>query len=142
MNKRILINVICAVIFSFGYYFMIDDVQIGQAIVFGFIYLGLSVIIDFISARIRAKKNNAQTTTVDQELVMSFIETLGGAKNIISTSSESNRLKVVIQDVDLINQEKLKELALDGAYLSGNQLQVKIGPGSNDFSQKIEKLIS
>jgi phosphotransferase system IIB component len=48
-------------------------------------------------------------------------------------------VKVVIKDVDLIDQDKLKELALDGAYLAGSQLQITMGASSNDFARQISE---
>ena len=136
-----IVHVIFAVILAGAYYLFFDEAELGHAVMFAVIYLGISVIFDFISDRMKAKQTNVQVTTVDPTLVNAFIEAMGGTRNITSTESEASRVKVVLQDVDLVDQDKLKELALDGAYLAGNQLQVTMGASSSDFSRQINEAI-
>lgn len=141
MGKRMIVHVICAVILAVAYYLFFDDAVIEHALLFAVVYLGISAMLDFMSDRMKAKKRTAQVATVDLARVKAFIEAIGGAENVTSTDSEVSRVKVVLQDVDLIDQDKLKALALDGAYLAGNQLQVTIGANSSEFSRQIQEAI-
>jgi len=141
MGRRMIFHVIFAIIGAFAYYLFFDAVLISDAIIFAIIYLVFSFLLDFIRNKIRSKKNKTQVNSIDHAKVKAFIEAVGGTENITSTDSESSRVKVVIKDVDLIDQDKLKELALDGAYLAGDQLQMTIGESSGEFSRQIREAI-
>jgi len=140
MSKRIIFHIIAGIIGAIIYYMFFDGTTLVQAFLFILVYVGFSLLFDFVIEKRRAKLDQA-TATVDHEKVKAFIEAVGGAKNISSTDHESSRLKIVINEVDLIDKEKLKALALDGAYLSGDQLQVTIGANSSDFSRQIKEAI-
>lgn len=143
MSKRIIFCIIGAIVGTFIYYVFFDETTITQAVIFFFTYIVLSSLVDFILQKRRNQnQNQSLETSVDPEHVKSFIEAVGGAKNITSTDYESSRLKVVIVDIDLLDQEKLKALDFSGAYFSGNQLQVTIGSNVSDFSRQIEQVIS
>lgn len=140
MRKKIIFHIIAGVIGATIYYLFFEGTTILQAFLFVLVYLGFSLLFDFIVEKRRAK-SNPTTVAVDRELVEAFIDAVGGAQNIASTDHESARLKIVINDADLIDQEKLKALALEGAYLAGDQLQVTIGANSDEFSRQIEAAI-
>jgi len=140
MSKRIIFHIIAGIIGAIIYYMFFDGTTLVQAFLFILVYVGFSLLFDFVIEKRRAKLDQA-TATVDHEKVKAFIEAVGGAKNISSTDHESSRLNIVINEVDLIDKEKLKALALDGAYLSGDQLQVTIGANSSDFSRQIKEAI-
>ena len=141
MGKRMIYHIVFAVILAFAYYAFFADAEMIDGIVFAIIYLVFSILFDFILEKIRSKRNKAGVTTASHSKVEAFIAAIGGAKNITSADSESSRVKVLIEDVDLIDQDKLKELALDGAYLAGNQLQVTMGTSSDDFVRQIREAI-
>jgi len=141
MGRRMIYHAVFAVILAFAYYAFLDGALMTEAIVFAIIYLVFSILFDFILEKIRSKKNKTQIRTVDHTKVEAFIEAVGGAENITGTDSESSRVKVFIADADLIDQDKLKELALDGAYLAGNQLQITMGVSSDDFAHQIREVL-
>jgi len=141
MNKRIIFHIVGGIVGALIYYFFFDETTLGQVFIFFIAYVILSYLVDIFLERRRNKQRHSVDTSVDDEKVTAFIEAIGGIKNIISTDYESSRLKVVINEVDLLDQEKLKDLDLNGAYLSGNQLQVTIGSNASDFSRQIAELI-
>ncbi|MCL1990683.1 MAG: hypothetical protein FWG67_07325 [Defluviitaleaceae bacterium] len=143
MNKRIMLHIVCGLIGALVYYMLFEETTPLQAIWFCFLYVGISVVFDVVLGRIRLrnKKGENLITTADHEQVKALIEAIGGTANIVSTDFESARVKVVIKDVDLLDQEELKSLSLEGAYLSGNQLQVTVGKSSSDFSRQIQDSI-
>ena len=142
MGKKMIFHVICALVGALIYYLFFEDALIIDVIVFVTVYLLFSLLIEFVLSRSRSnRRNRTQGMTADQEQVEGFIESIGGTENIITTDFEASRVKIEVRDVGRINADKLKDYALDGAYLAGNQLQIAIGPNSGDFSEQIRKAI-
>jgi len=142
MGKKMIFHVICAVVGALIYFLFFDDALIIDIIVFVSVYLLFSLVIEFILSRSRSnRRNKTQDATADYTQVEGFIEAIGGKNNIVNTGFEASRVKIELVNVGLINADSLKEYALDGAYLAGNQLQVTIGsnfglsPG--EFSNQI-----
>jgi len=142
LGKRIIFCVIGGIVGALIYYLFFDETTLTQTLIFLITYIVLSSLVDFALEKRREKQNQAVESTVDNEKVGALIEAIGGAKNIISTDYESSRVKIVLNDVDLLDQEKLKALDLSGSYLSGDQLQVTIGSNASDFSRQIAEAIS
>ena len=143
MGKKMIFHVICAVVGAIIYYLFFEDALIIDVIVFVSVYLLFSLFIEFILSKSRSnRRSRNQGTTADHAQVSGFIESIGGAENIISTDFEASRVKIEVRNIRLINTDKLKEYALDGAYLAGNQLQITIGPNSGDFSRQIRSAIN
>ena len=140
MIKKIIFHLIFAIVGAFAYYLFFNDVLMNEAIVFAFVYFVSSTILGLILSKMKSNEKN-QITTVNTEKVTAFIDAIGGIGNIIEASSASSRLKVVIKDSDLINQDKLTALELSGAYLAGNQLQITIGSNTDDFLHQIHEVM-
>jgi len=142
MNKRMIYEIITAIVLGLVFYFFNEDATFVQVAIF----IGTYAILSFVFNQIfRKRRNIVQTSAAnveaDAEVVNAFIESIGGVENISETEFSSARLKVTLIDVDLIDQEKLNALNFEGAFLSGSQLQVTIGTNSGDFSQQISNLI-
>lgn len=140
MIKKIIFHLIFAIVGAFVYYLFFNDVLMNEAIVFAFVYFVSSTILSLILSKMKSNEKN-QIATVNTEKVTAFIDAIGGIGNIIEASSASSRLKVVIKDSDLINQDKLTALELSGAYLAGNQLQITIGSNTDDFLHQIHEVM-
>jgi len=141
MGRRMIYHLVLAIILAIAYYMFIESASLVDGALFAIIYLVFSIIFDFILEKIRSKKNQTQIVCADHEKVKALIEAVGGVGNIVQTDSESSRVKVQIDDVDLIDQDKLTALSLDGAYLAGNQLQMTIGVSSDDFARQIREVV-
>ena len=143
MGKKMIFYIIFGIIVTFAYYLFFDEVRIIDIVVFVAAYIAGSLIIEFILSKIRSnqKKDKTQAVTVDNTKITAFIEAVGGTHNLISTDFESSRVRVIIKNVDLIDQDKFRKLPLDGAYLAGNQLHMTVGAGSGDFSRQIQEAI-
>lgn len=134
MNKKLILHIVCGIVASIIYYMVFEGTTQLQAFFFFLIYIGLNLMFDFVLAK---KRGSSIPQSSSAENVSAFIEAVGGRKNIVTTDFESSRVKVVLEDVDLVDQVKLEALSFDGAYLSGSQLQVTVGPNSSDFSRQI-----
>jgi len=144
MGKKMIFHVICAVIGAIIYFLFFDEALIIDIVVFVAVYLLFSLIIEFVLNRSRSNrrnKNKGKTADADNAKIEGFIESIGGSANIVATDFEASRVKIELIDVSLINPEQLKQYALDGAYLAGNQLQIAIGANSAEFSHQIRQAI-
>ena len=135
MLKRLIIHLITATIGAFILTLIRDEIRPFEIVMFVVIYIGISIPLDYYRDRRLARRTEEVATAADAEKVKSLIEALGGTDNIETASHDGNRVKIKTKNVDLIDQDKLKELSLDGAVLTGDQLQISIGPTSEDFAR-------
>lgn len=63
--------------------------------------------------------------TIEQKAV--FFEAYGGESNVKEIVNEMSRITVTVEDIDLVNTEKLKELGATGILLVGNQVKCGFG---------------
>lgn len=63
--------------------------------------------------------------TIEQKAV--FYEAYGGESNVKEIVNEMSRITVTVEDIDLVNTEKLKELGATGILLVGNQVKCGFG---------------
>ena len=141
MNKNLILNnIISGIIFGVIYHLVISD-SIAETIVYTLGFIILYTIVEVILKKRREKKASVAAISVDNAKVDKFIEAIGGPSNIVSASHEVSRVKVSLKDVDLIDQDQLKALELDGAFLSGNHLQVTFGKQAEGVAQKINEQI-
>ncbi|MBK23191.1 MAG: PTS glucose transporter subunit IIBC [Halobacteriovorax sp.] len=78
-----------------------------------------------------------ESTTEDSlsgELVMAF----GGAKNILTLDSCITRLRVEVENKDLVNKEKLKSLGASGVVVVGSGIQAIFGTRSGNLKADME----
>ena len=144
MNQRIIRHLTNAVIFTVVYYFVGRDVALEQAAIFGGIYLLISIVMEKIMGQIRTRKLQDVGQEEGKGLslpVDALITAVGGKENIGSVDAEASRLKLSLLDVDQINQEDLKKVAADGAYLSGNELQISMADHAEQMVNHIREAI-
>lgn len=106
-----------------------------------FLILGivLAVIIILIVSVIiiRNKKKNdflKQRNDANNELITH----LGGLENIIKATAMGSRLSLVLNDYNVINEEKMKELGVSTIIKMSNKITLVIG----EDAKEIEKLIN
>ena len=135
--RRILIsNILSGIIFGAIYYFFISE-DITELVLVTLGFVALSMLLEIVLKKRKTKRGITEVTTVGDAEAAKFIDALGGRTNITSASHEASRVKVSLKDVDLINQEQLKSLELEGAFLSGDHLQVTVGKQAASMAQQI-----
>lgn len=83
---------------------------------------------------------NAKLGGFDEE---KLLDALGGKENIVSLDNCLTRLRLVVKDMDVIDEEKIKETgAIAVVKLDNSNLQVIIGPQVNIVKNKLDKLIN
>lgn len=140
MNKNLMLTIITGIIVGAIYYFFVSA-NLVEATAFTLVFMILYASLEVILNQTRKKKALVAAVAVDLAEVWAFMEAIGGQSNIAFASHEVSRVKVSLKDVDLIDQAKLKALKLEGAFLSGEHLQVTFGKRAEGVAQQINEQI-
>lgn len=70
-----------------------------------------------------------------------ILAALGGADNVTDLEACITRLRVEIEDHDLVDEAKLKELGAFGVVRAGNAVQVIVGPEADTLAEDIQDLM-
>ena len=98
-------------------------------ILYGSIVLGAVILISIVlflicGLRSRREKNDKDKIIVDEAFISSLLLSLGGIENIKTVSIDNGRVKFVIEDLDLLNQEIIKQISASGAFISGKNVKL------------------
>jgi phosphotransferase system IIB component len=86
----------------------------------------LLVLLIFLVFKIKKKKTKkVKQIPIDQVYLEQLALALGTNKNILSLSSEHQRLKIVVNDIKKVDSKKLLELSIP-AFLKGKELTLLI----------------
>ncbi|PWJ24436.1 PTS system N-acetylglucosamine-specific IIB component (Glc family) [Branchiibius hedensis] len=66
---------------------------------------------------------------------------LGGAENIVEIEPCITRLRTEVEDGSLVNEAALKAAGAHGVVISGNVVQVVVGPEADTLADDIEDLM-
>lgn len=66
---------------------------------------------------------------------------LGGADNIIDLEACITRLRVELEDNSLVDEARLKAAGAFGVLISGDAVQVIVGPEADTIVEDIEELM-
>lgn len=66
---------------------------------------------------------------------------LGGADNIVEIEPCITRLRTEVEDGSLVNEAALKAAGAHGVVVSGNVVQVVVGPEADTLADDIEDLM-
>ena len=69
-----------------------------------------------------------------------LISYLGGKDNIVGVEDNKSRLKVMVNDVSLVDKEAIQRLGARGIVEIGNQLKIIYGAGSRELKKYIDEL--
>ncbi|MGL5069488.1 MAG: glucose-specific PTS transporter subunit IIBC [Sarcina sp.] len=84
---------------------------------------------------------NVDINTNSNDLARSVLEALGGAENIKTLEACITRLRVIVDDVDKVNKERLKFLGAAGVMQVGSNIQAIFGPKSDNLKTQIKEVI-
>jgi len=82
--------------------------------------------------------DNAKNGSIDQEQREVFLDAFGGKDNIISVENEMNRVIVEVNDITVVNGEKLQELGATGVLLVGNVVKCGFGDRAKNVYELIK----
>lgn len=77
----------------------------------------------------------------NKKIAAEIIEAVGGAENISSVAHCATRLRIMVNDREKINQEKIEQVdKVKGAFFNSGQYQVILGTGTvNKIYEQVEK---
>lgn len=84
---------------------------------------------------------NIDYNIFDNEYIERMIEYLGGDKNLKSVEACITRLRLVVENVENIDEEKIKLLGAMGIVKVGNNVQVIVGTKAEEIATKINKIL-
>lgn len=91
-----------------------------------YILIASVLVITIISVLFLIFKKTKKSKTIVKNLdYQELLEALGGSINIIKVSLEHQRLKVILNDLKIVNQNLLKKLEIP-AFLKGKELTLLI----------------
>ncbi|MGL4572370.1 MAG: glucose-specific PTS transporter subunit IIBC [Clostridium sp.] len=121
------------------------------AIVVGLIY----ACIYYIVFRFLIRKFNLKTPGREEDsesvskanvkgaaLAVEVLKALGGKENISNLDACITRLRVIVNDIDKVNKEELKNLGASGVMEVGNNIQAIFGPKSDTLKGQIKDIIA
>ena len=86
------------------------------------------------------KKKNKKIV-VDEELISSFISSLGEKENIKEYSQDGSRVKVEVISLDKCNFENIKKISTGGVFVTGNYVKTSFKYSASDIIKMLDKTL-
>jgi len=96
---------------------------------------------DANTAEVAPKETGAPEDSIQDEAVSSLIEGLGGDANIKRVINCFTRLRVDLNDMSLIDEEKINQLKNTGIIKGSNNIQIAVGMKVEDVCTAINKAL-
>ncbi|MPM33888.1 PTS system glucose-specific EIICBA component [bioreactor metagenome] len=87
-------------------------------------------------------ESDTNTTLSNSELAFGILEALGNKENIKSLDACITRLRVAVEDINKVDQDKLKSLGAAGVMVVGNNLQAIYGPKSDTLKSEMNEIMA
>ena len=105
-------------------------------IIIGVAILVLLLVVAFII--FKKKKNPNSKIKVDDEFINNLIGYLGEIKNVNNVNVDNGRLKIEVNDLDIVKLDEIKSLALNGVFVTGNVIKILFKYDSNTIKKAID----
>ena len=87
---------------------------------------------------IKNKSKGGKRITVNDEFITNLITLLGETKNIKETNVDNGRLKITVDNLDLVNLEGIKEIATSGVFVTGNIIKTLFRLDSQTIKKEMD----
>lgn len=84
------------------------------------------------------KKKN-QKNTISEAFIDSLLLALGSKSNIVDVQVEQGRLKILVNDLELVNLDQIKALTDSGVFVTGNYIKVLFREDSEQVKKALTK---
>ena len=109
-------------------------------LIIGIVLIALIIfLITFIV--LKKKKNKKPRIVIDEAFISSLIDLYGGATNINEVNVENGRLKIAVNDLDIVNLNGIKGIAESGAVVTGNIIKTLYKQDSLTIKKALDKKI-
>lgn len=86
--------------------------------------------------------SNDGAVLTNSELAFGILEALGNKENIAHLDACITRLRVAVNDINEVDQDRLKALGAAGVMVVGNNVQAIFGPKSDTLKSEINEIVS
>ena len=119
---------------------MFND-SINPGVIIAIVTAGI-VIVLLIAVLIFLKKSKSNKVVIDDEYIDELILSFGGKDNIKSVKTENGgRVAVEVNDLDLLDNDKIKSLATSGVFITGNVVKTLYREDSQLVTKAMEERI-
>ena len=102
--------------------------------------LAILVLILLIAAIILIKlKKKPKAIKVNSEFIDSLITNYGGLENIKGVEIENSRLKIEVDDLDIVNLESIKANTTAGVFVTGNTVKTLYKLSSEEIKRSLDQ---
>ena len=98
----------------------------------------LVAVVSLVLVIINVKKKREPKIKVDDEFINNLIEYLWSIKNVKEVNVDNGRLKIEVNDLDLVKLDEIKSLALNGIFVTGNVIKILFKYDSNTIKKAID----
>ncbi|WP_207744148.1 glucose-specific PTS transporter subunit IIBC [Romboutsia sp. 1001713B170131_170501_G6] len=124
-------------------WYLVLVVGAGFAVVY---YFGFRFLITKFNLKTPGREDESEDSTNatlnKSELAAGILEALGNKENLKSLDACITRLRVAVEDINKVDQARLKELGAAGVMVVGNNVQAIFGPKSDTLKSEINEIIS
>ena len=115
--------------------------SINPGVLIAIIAAGVVVIL-LIALCLYLKKFKGKKVVIDDEYINELIGAFGGKENIKQVKTENGgRVAIEVNDLDLVNNDKIKELATSGVFITGNVVKTLYREDSQLVTKAIEERV-
>jgi len=90
---------------------------------------------------VKKKKNKKPRIIIDDDFIDSLIALYGGNNNIKEVNVENGRLKITVNDLDIVNLNGIKSYAESGVFVTGDVIKTLYKHDSEVIKKAINKKI-
>ena len=109
------------------------------------VYFGVfTLLIRGLNLRTPGREAHVTTAPVNREAgfpYQALLAALGGRDNILRLNNCFTRLRIWVKDVDLLDQQLLRDLAPDGMYCQSREVQLVFGLDAVQVRRQLEELL-
>ena len=87
---------------------------------------------------IKKKSKGGKRITVNDEFITNLITLLGDKNNIKEINVDNGRLKITVDNLDLVNLEGIKGIATSGVFVTGNIIKTLFRLDSITIKKEID----
>ena len=123
--------------------------KITYFIVIGLIYAVIyytlfRIVIKALNLKTPGREDEEQATAVklnNEEMSSALVDAFGGKQNIANLDACITRLRISVNDINLVDQPELKKLGAAGVVVSGNGVQAIFGTRSDNLKTDMEAFL-
>ena len=103
------------------------------------IVVSIVVLVRLVLLIVLLSKKKKKRIVVDEEFINNLISLLGDTSNILETNVDNGRLKIQVKNLDLVNFEKIKEIAESGVFITGNTIKTLFKLDSFEIKKALDE---